>query len=52
MTPPTFGRYISSLEAELGYSLFLRGWKNLRLTAAGEMMYEGMLELQKQFQLL
>ncbi len=49
MTPPTFGRYISSLESELGYPLFLRGWKNLRLTAAGEIMYEGVQELQKQF---
>lgn len=50
MTPPTFGRYISSLETELGHPLFLRGWKNLRLTAAGEIMYEGFLELKKQFE--
>ena len=52
MTPPTFGRYISSLETELGYPLFLRGWKNLRLTAAGEIMYEGIRELQLQFEQL
>ena len=52
MTPPTFGRYISSFETELGYPLFLRGWKNLRLTAAGEMMYEGIRELQLQFEQL
>lgn len=52
MTPPTFGRYISSFETELGYPLFLRGWKNLRLTAAGEMMYEGIQEIQKQFEQL
>jgi len=45
MTPPTFGRYISSLEQELGYSLFIRGWKNIRLTAAGEIMYEGFQEI-------
>ena len=52
MTPPTFGRYISSFETELGYPLFLRGWKNLRLTAAGEIMYEGIRELQLQFEQL
>jgi DNA-binding transcriptional LysR family regulator len=45
MTPPTFGRYISSLERELGYPLFIRGWKSLRLTAAGEIMYEGFQEI-------
>ena len=52
MTPPTFGRYISSFETELGYPLFLRGWKTMRLTAAGEMMYEGIRELQLQFEQL
>lgn len=44
MTPPTFGRYISSLEDELGYPLFVRG-KQLRLTPAGELMYKGFVEL-------
>lgn len=52
MTPPTFGRYISALEEEIGYPLFLRGWKNLRLTAVGELMYEGFLEMQEKFQRL
>lgn len=52
MTPPTFGRHISALERELGYPLFLRGWKRLRLTAAGELMYEGFQEIIEKFQSL
>ena len=38
MTQPTFGRQISSLETELGFPLFLRGWKSYRLTAQGEIL--------------
>ena len=49
MTPPTFGRHIAALESELGYPLFLRGWQNLRLTGAGEIMYEGFLDLSRQY---
>lgn len=49
MTPPTFGRHIAALESELGYPLFLRGWQNLRLTGAGEIMYEGFVDLGRQF---
>ena len=45
MSPPTFGRYIASLEEELGYPLFLRGWKSVRLTAAGELMVDGFREI-------
>lgn len=52
MTPPTFGRHISSLERELGYPLFLRGWKKLRLTAAGELMHKGFEEMIEKFQFL
>ena len=40
LSAPTFGRHISSLEKELGFPLFLRGWKNCNLTPAGEIMYE------------
>lgn len=50
MTPPTFGRHISSLEQELGYPLFLRGWKRVQLTAVGELMYEGFLEIEEKLQ--
>ena len=45
MTPPTFGRHISSLEKELGHPLFVRGWKGLRLTPVGQLMYDGFLEI-------
>lgn len=50
MTPPTFGRNISSLEEELGFSLFVRGWKNYRITPAGKLMYEDLLRLQKAYE--
>ena len=46
MTPPTFSRYISSLETELGHTLFVRGRQKIQLTAIGELMYEGFLEIQ------
>ena len=45
MTPPTFGRNISSLEKELGHALFVRGWQGLRLTPVGQLMYDGFLEI-------
>lgn len=45
MSPPTFGRYIASLEEELGYPLFLRGWKSVQLTAVGELMVDGFREI-------
>lgn len=46
MTPPTFGRHIASLERELGYPLFVRGRKQLQLTAIGKLMYEGFIEIE------
>lgn len=49
MTPPTFGRHISSLEDELGHPLFIRG-KQLQLTPVGELMYHGLLEVEKKLQ--
>lgn len=52
MTQPTFGRHIRTLEQELGFPLFVRGWKNYRLTMAGEMMYQGFLRLSGEYQAL
>ena len=45
LTPPTFGRHISTLEEELGFPLFVRG-RMLRLTPAGEVVYKGFQEIQ------
>lgn len=47
MTPPTFGRQISTLEQELGFPLFRRGWKNSQLTPAGQVMYEGLVPMRQ-----
>ena len=52
MTPPTFGRQISSLEQELGFPLFQRGWKNSQLTPAGQIMYEGLSAMSAEYHLL
>lgn len=45
MTQPTFGRQISSLEKELGFSLFVRGWKSYRLTDQGVLLQDGLTRL-------
>lgn len=50
MTPPTFGRQISAMEQELGFLLFQKEWKKNRLTPAGEVMYEGLLQMQEEYQ--
>ena len=52
MTPPTFSRQISSLEQELGFSLFQRGWKNNQLTPAGQIMYEGLSAMSAEYNML
>ena len=52
MTPPTFSRQISSLEQELGFSLFERSWKNNQLTPAGMIMYEGFSKMAIEYNLL
>lgn len=52
MTPPTFSRQIASLEQELGFSLFQRGWKNNQLTPAGEIMFEGLSAISAEYNLL
>lgn len=41
---PTISRQIQMLEDELGYSLFNRNSKPLRLTEPGQILYEGMKE--------
>ena len=41
---PTISRQIQMLEAELGYSLFNRRGKPLKLTEPGKILYEGMKE--------
>ncbi|MBS1484012.1 MAG: LysR family transcriptional regulator [Clostridium sp.] len=41
---PTISRQIQMLEEELGYSLFNRNSKPLRLTEPGQILYEGMKE--------
>lgn len=41
---PTISRQIQMLEAELGYSLFNRKSKPLKLTEPGRILYEGMKE--------
>lgn len=45
MTQPTFGRQISSLEKELGFALFVRGWKSYRLTDQGVLLRDGLTKL-------
>lgn len=45
MTQPTFGRQISSLEKELGFALFVRGWKSYRLTDQGVILRDGLTKL-------
>ena len=52
MTPPTFSRQIASLEQELGFSLFQRGWKNNQLTPAGQIMFEGLSAISAEYNLL
>ena len=52
MTPPTFSRQISSMEQELGFSLFQRGWKNSQLTPSGQIMYEGLSAMSAEYNLL
>lgn len=52
MTQPTFGRQISSLEKELGFALFVRGWKSYRLTAQGELLRDGLTRLTGEFDAL
>ena len=52
MTPPTFSRQIASLEQELGFSLFQRGWKNNQLTPAGQIMFEGLSAISMEYNLL
>jgi DNA-binding transcriptional LysR family regulator len=52
MTQPTFGRQISSLEKELGFALFVRGWKSYRLTAQGELLRDGLTRLSGEFDAL
>lgn len=52
MTPPTFSRQIASLEQELGFSLFQRGWKNNQLTPAGQIMFEGLSAISTEYNLL
>lgn len=52
MSPPTFGRQIASLEQELGFALFERGWKNNQLTPAGAIMAEGFQKLSMEYNLL
>ena len=41
---PTISRQVQMLEDELGYSLFNRNSKPLRLTEPGQILYEGMKE--------
>lgn len=52
MSQPTFGRHIRTLEQELGFPLFVRGWKNHHLTTAGQMVYEGFLHLSDEYDAL
>jgi DNA-binding transcriptional LysR family regulator len=52
MSPPTFGRQISSLEQELGFPLFQRGWKKNQLTPAGTIMFEGFSKMTAEYNLL
>lgn len=49
LSPPTFGRQIASLERELGFPLFMRGWKNYQLTPAGKIMFEGLAHLTEEY---
>ncbi len=50
MTQPTFGRQISSLEKELGFALFVRGWKSYRLTDQGALLRDGLTKLSAEWE--
>lgn len=49
MTAASFSRHIIALEDELGFPLFVREWKNSRLTPAGEIMAAGLTELTEEY---
>lgn len=53
ITQPAFSRNIAAMEEELGFTLFLRSKQSgLRVTPAGLAMYNGMLNLSKEYQTL
>lgn len=45
MSQPTFSRTISSLEKEIGITLFIRDYKNTRLTPGGAILMKGFSKL-------
>ncbi len=49
MSQPTFGRQIAAMERELGFPLFVRASKGNLLTAAGEVMYQGLSRLYPEY---
>lgn len=53
ITQPAFSRNIAALEEEIGFKLFVRSKQNgLRVTPAGLELYNGILKLEKEFELL
>ena len=50
MSQPAFSRNIAALEEELGFKLFWRSKQNgSRLTPAGAVLYNGLFEIEKQY---
>ena len=54
ITPQSFGKQISLLEREMGFSLFERSTRQTHLTASGKIVYDNLsgrvLELEKEYQ--
>lgn len=51
ISQPSFSRNIAMLEEELGFKLFWRSKQNgIRLTPAGAALYNGLFDIEKQFQ--
>ncbi len=49
ITQPVLSRYIQKLEIELGFKLFVRNSKQVTLTPAGNVYYDGIKALNKQY---
>ena len=50
LSQPTISRLINTLEEELGFKLFYRSNKEVRLTSPGVVFYQSMKDIQKRFE--
>ncbi|NLA85678.1 MAG: LysR family transcriptional regulator [Clostridiales bacterium] len=52
LSQPVLSRQIAAMEDELGFELFIREKKSIRLTPAGELMTEGLEKMAREYQAL